>query len=332
MARRKAEDPEEAPPEADRAEGAPHPRRTVRLFGHDAAEAAFRDAWASGRLHPAWMISGPRGVGKATLAWRLARGVLAARGAAGEAPLTLDFPPDSVEFRRVASLGEPRLRLLRRGWDEKAKRLKTRISAEDSRALKGLFEQSAADGGWRVAVIDCLDEMNPQAANALLKLIEEPPARALFLLICHAPSRVLPTIRSRCRALPLSPLAQDDLAAAIAQADPSASATPELAALAEGSAGEALRLAVLGGPALYAELAEILSRAPGSDRGRWHGWAEAAAGRDGETRYDATLRLTALLCQRLARAVNLDPDRVVLDIFAALDAAARRASLAAAAA
>ncbi|MEM6745522.1 MAG: DNA polymerase III subunit delta', partial [Pseudomonadota bacterium] len=279
MARRPAALADDPPPEPDRAEGAPHPRETSRLFGHAPAEAAFVQAWDAGRLHPAWLIPGPRGVGKATLAWRLARGVLAARGEAGAAPLRLDLAPDSPEFRRVASLGEPRLRLLRRGWDDKTKRLRTRISAEDARGLKSLFEQSAADGGWRVAVIDCLDEMNPQAANALLKLIEEPPTRALFLLVCHAPSRVLPTIRSRCRALPLSPLSPEDLAAAVAQADPSAQMSPALAALAEGSAGEALRLAASGGPDLYAQLAEILSQAPGSDRSRWHVWADAAAGR-----------------------------------------------------
>ncbi|MEO0679878.1 MAG: DNA polymerase III subunit delta' [Pseudomonadota bacterium] len=368
-------EPDAAPPEPDRAAPAPHPRHAPQVFGHDPAAAAFAEAWDAGRLHPAWLISGPRGIGKATLAWRLARAVLAARGAAGEAPLALDLPPDDPQFSRVASLGEPRLRLLRRGWDDKTKRLRTRIVAEDARALKTLFEQTAADGGWRVAVIDCLDETNPQAANALLKLIEEPPARALFLLIAHAPSRVLPTIRSRCRSLPLSPLAPDALGRALAQADPDLQTTPALAALAEGSAGEALRLAAQGGPALYAELAEIVARAPGSDRARWHAWAQAAAGRDGEARFDATLRLVALLCQRLARAgagrppspaaapeepalasrlaagpaqarlwaeaaqaiparaaqaraVNLDPDRIVLDIFAGLDAAARKAAAA----
>lgn len=369
-------EPDAGPPEADRAEPAPHPRHAPRVFGHEAAEAAFTQAWAAGRLHPAWMITGPRGIGKATLAWRLARGVLAASGPAGQGPLALDLDPASPEFRRVASLGEPRLRVLRRSWDDKTKRLRTRIVAEDARALKTLFEQTAADGGWRVAVIDCLDEMNVQAANALLKLIEEPPPRALFLLIAHAPSRTLPTIRSRCRTLPLAPLSPDALGAAAAQADPEIDVTPALAALAEGSAGEALRLAAQGGPALYAELTEIMARAPGSDRPRWHALAQTAAGRDGEPRLDALQRLIGLMCQRLARAaaagsapapaaspeepalaarlaaapaqariwaeaaqaipdraarartVNLDPDRIVLDMFAGLDAAARRAAAA----
>ncbi len=391
MARRpSAEEPEAPPPEPDRAEPWPHPRHTLRLHGQARAERAFLEARASGRLPHAWLLTGPKGVGKATLAWRIARTMLAEPAEAGggllgggeaAAPDTLEMTPEHPVFRRVASLGEARLRLLRRGWDAKAKRLRTRIVAEDARGLRTLFERSAADGGWRVAVVDSVDEANPQAANALLKLIEEPPPRSLFLLVSHAPSRLLPTIRSRCRRLALDPLGPEALAAAAAEARAAAGAEdapvgPALAALSEGSVGEALRLSTLGGEALYADLVGMMAGAPGMDRSRWHGWAEAAGGRAGEARLEATLRLTALLAQRLARAgasgrapapeaapgeaalaarlspspaaarlwaeaaatlparaaadraVNLDPDRIVLDTFAALDAVARRAAAA----
>ncbi|MAS42731.1 MAG: DNA polymerase III subunit delta' [Rhodobacteraceae bacterium] len=395
MARKPFEGEVETPPEADRVEGAPHPRETPVLFGQEAAEAAFLDAWAGGRLHHAWMLTGPRGVGKATLAWRMARALIAqpapAPGLFGAeveeppAPATLEMEPDAPAFRRLMALSEPRLRLLRRSWDDKTKRLRTRIVAEDARALHGLFANTAADGGWRVAVIDALDDLNPQAANALLKLIEEPPERSIFLLVCHAPSRILPTIRSRCRALALRPLDPPALSAAVAAAQTTEAAkagqgAPEahpaeaaLHALSDGSAGEALRLAAEGGPELYARLVRLAQGAPGMDRAAFHDWASAAAGRDAEARFDATLRLVGLLTSRLARAgagrppdpeaapgeaalaarlspspaaarawaeaaqdiparaararaVNLDPERIILDTFGALDAAARRAA------
>ena len=286
-------EPEAAPPEPDRVEGAPHPRATLRLFGQAAAERAFLDAWGAGRMHHAWMLTGPRGVGKATLAWRMARAMRAAPapgqaggqggGLFGEAPAepgppeSLDMDPQDPVFRRVLALSEGRLRLLRRPWDDKARRLKTQIAAEDARALRELFATTAADGGWRVAVVDCVDEMNAQSANALLKLIEEPPARSMFLLVCHQPSRILPTIRSRCRTLVLRPLGPPDLAAAVTQAmEAEGEDAPDLGASAEalhalsgGSAGEALRLAAEGGPKLYARLVRMASAAPGMSLSDW---------------------------------------------------------------
>ena len=395
MARRPAAAPEAPPPEPDRIEGAPHPRRTARLFGQQAAERAFLDQWRGGRLPHAWLLGGPRGTGKATLAWRIARALIAQPapgglfGGAPEIPDTLDMDPENPVFRRVAALSEGRLKLLRRGWDDRRRRLHTRITAEDARDLRLLFERSAPDGGWRVAIVDCVDDMTVQAANALLKLIEEPPERSMFLLVAHAPARVLPTIRSRCRPLALRPLGEADLLAAVAAAQqapraedraedgeegaPPAPPTPELAALAEGSAGEALRLAALDGPALYAGLVAMAAQAPGMDRAAWAEWMARASGAAGEARLDATLRLTEILLARLARAaasgrapapaaapgeaalmarlaarpdqarawaeaarsiparaararaVNLDPGGIILDTFAALDAAAARA-------
>jgi DNA polymerase-3 subunit delta' len=286
-------------PEPDRLDTAPHPRETAALFGHDRAEAAFLDVWRQGRLHHAWLLRGPRGVGKATLAYRTARAVLAA---GDTAPPSLDVDPAHPVARRIAAGAEPRLYTLRRPWDDKAKRLKTVITAETARAMEGkLFQLSAADGGWRVGIVDSADELQlPQAANALLKLVEEPPPRSLLLLVCANPGRLLPTIRSRCRVLDLAPLAPEPLAQAVAQAG--GTLDPVLAALAEGAPGEALRLAALDGAALFQTLAALLGACPGLPRRRLFALAKTMVGRDAQPRLALAVQLTVLLLQRLARA------------------------------
>jgi DNA polymerase-3 subunit delta' len=297
-------------PEPDRIEGAPHPRETHRLFGHDKAEADFLSAFTTGRMHHGWLITGPRGVGKATLAWRLARFLLATPDADGglfgapEPPTTLDIPEDDPTARRIRALAEPRLFLLRRAWDEDKKRLKTVITVDEVRRMKSFFALSAADGGRRAAIIDDADEMNPNAANALLKLLEEPPAGATFFLISHQPFRLLPTIRSRCRELRLTPLPPDALAAALAQAG--GDAAPEdaqaLAELAGGSVGEAFRLTNLDGLKLYAVLTQLLATLPRIDRPRLLALAELGAARGAEEQFDLILTLLDLFLTRLARA------------------------------
>ncbi len=287
----------------DRVPGAPHPVETARLIGQGAAEAGFLSAWASGRLPHGWLLRGPRGVGKATLAYRIARALLAAPD--GPPPATLDVDPGHPVARRMLAGSEPRLAVLRRAWDPKAKRWGRAIAAETARALRDrLFRLTAADGGWRVAIVDAADELNPQSANALLKILEEPPPRSLLLLVAHAPGGLLPTIRSRCRTLDLAPLGPADLAAAAAQAGASVptSEAAALAALAGGSPGEALRLLAEDGPALYARLARLAAGAPGLDRRALVGLAEAASGREAEARFALTLSLTATLLRRLARA------------------------------
>ena len=297
-------------PEPDRIEGAPHPRETHRLFGHDKAEADFLSAFTTGRMHHGWLITGPRGVGKATLAWRLARFLLATPDADGglfgapEPPTTLDIPEDDPTARRIRALAEPRLFLLRRAWDEDKKRLKTVITVDEVRRMKSFFALSAADGGRRAAIIDDADEMNPNAANALLKLLEEPPAGATFFLMSHQPFRLLPTIRSRCRELRLTPLQPDALAAALKQAG--GEATPEdaqaLAELAGGSVGEAFRLTNLDGLKLYAVLTQLLATLPRIDRPRLLALAELGAARGAEEQFDLILTLLDLFLTRLARA------------------------------
>jgi len=149
----------EAPPEADRAGEAPHPRHNAYLYGQSAAEEAFLSAYRSGRMHHAWLLSGPRGIGKATLAWRMARFLLS-QGMAEPQDNSLQMDPAHQIFRQVAALSAPGLALARRPWDEKTKRHKTAITVEEIRKLKSSFTMSAAEGRWRVAIIDAADELN----------------------------------------------------------------------------------------------------------------------------------------------------------------------------
>lgn len=301
-------------PEPDRLEGAPHPRETQHLLGQDQAEEEFLQVYNSGRLHHGWLITGPRGVGKATLAWRIARFLLSQPmdaddgGLFGDAPLaptSLDLSPDHPIMRRTMAGSEPRLFLLRRGWNEKVKpaRLQSIISVEEVRKLKSFFALSAAEGGRRVVIVDAADEMNTAAANALLKLLEEPPEGAVILMVSHQPSRLLPTIRSRCRELRCRPLAPEALNAALAQTDAEVPDHADaLADLAAGSVGTALRLTQSGGLETYAEIVTLMSDLPRLNRPRAIALADSASGKAAAERFELLLQLMDLFLSRLARA------------------------------
>ncbi len=295
-------------PQPDQTPGAPHPREAAQLFGHDAAEAAFLDAFKAGRLHHGWLIAGPQGVGKATLAWRIARFLLAQpRGDPGmfaaAPPTSLDVPAADPAHALVAAGAHPGLLVIRRGYDLKRKRLRQVITVEETRRLHRFFGTHATEGGWRVVIVDAADEMNVNAANALLKALEEPPARALLLLVAHRPSALLPTIRSRCRMLPLAPLHPADMAGALAQAgfDPGEDAAA-VAALSGGSVGAAVRLMAEDGVKLYAEVNAVLGAAPRIDRARLLRLARDNAGRDGDGRFELLVRLIEMWLARLARS------------------------------
>lgn len=197
-------------PEADRSPGCAHPRETYKLIGHSVAEARFLRAQTANRLHHAWLITGPVGVGKATLAYRLIRHMLG-----GQSLLKggLDIPADDPVSQRIEAMGHGNLFVLRRPYDEKAKRLKTEIPIASVRAMNTFFENTPAEDGLpRIAIIDSIDEMNRNAENALLKTLEEPPKDALIILISNSPGRLLPTIRSRCMALDLRPVPEAEIA------------------------------------------------------------------------------------------------------------------------
>ncbi|MFC0280769.1 DNA polymerase III subunit delta' [Falsigemmobacter intermedius] len=296
-------------PEPDRTDGAPHPRDVHILRGQPRAEAAFLEAFNSGRLHHGWLLTGPKGVGKATLAWRIARFLLSQPGpeAAGgffapEPPRDLSTPPESPVSRRLSALSEPRLFLLRRAPNDKGDALSRDITVGEVRKLKSFFALSSADGGRRVAIVDAADDMNPAAANALLKLLEEPPEGAVILLISHQPAKLLPTIRSRCRVLSLAPLGPEDVGTILQENGIEAEDPIALAELSGGSAGAALRIAALDGEGLYARLIRLFSTLPDLARSNALAIAEATAGRGKEGQFDLTLELIDLFLARLARA------------------------------
>jgi DNA polymerase III subunit delta' len=301
-------------PEPDRVEGHPHPRETAALYGQEAAERGFLDAWAGGRLHHAWLLRGPAGVGKATLAYRIARALIARPAedslfGASPVPTTLDAPEDDRIRARILAQSEPRLFVLRRTPDpeasgERKNRLRTVIAVDDVRRLRQFLGLTAADGGWRVVIIDPADEMRGPSANALLKFLEEPPKRTAFLLISHSPAGLLPTIRSRCRTLDLRPLGPRGLARALAGTGAEVAPGNEtaMAELSGGSAGQALRLVAGDGPALYARIVAMLRGGRGVDREAMTDLAERCAGRTNAEIYRLTLQLTQTLVARLARA------------------------------
>jgi len=300
---------DDALPEPDRLEGAPHPRETAQLFGHPTAEAAFLSAFASGRLPHGWLLTGPQGIGKASFAWRAARFLLATPADQGDGlfgappiPDTLDIAPDHPVATRLRALSEPGLCLIRRGAKSDGKSLSDVIRAEEVRRLKSFFQLSAGGDGRRVVIVDCADEMNPTAANSLLKELEEPPRDAVLFLISHRPSGLLPTIRSRCRVLRFNPLGADALQAALEQAGQivpdNASGLTELAG---GSVGAAVRLLSHDGLGVYADLLALLRSVPRMDRPLALRLADATAGKDGAARFDLTLSLLDTALARLAR-------------------------------
>ncbi len=297
-------------PQPDQVTGAPHPRETVQLFGHAAAEDAFLDAYRAGKLHHGWMITGPLGLGKATLAWKIARFLLATPDDDGgmfapPPPESLDIPETHPVLPRLLALSEPRLFLLRRAWDDEKNKLKTTIGVDEVRKMKNYFSLSAADGGRRVAIIDAVDEMTIAAANALLKLLEEPPPNVVLLLVSHQPSRLLPTIRSRCRELRLSPLPPEAMAQALAQSGDTPDNLIPLAQLSGGSVGEAIRITNLDGLKLYSGIISLFASLPRLDRTRALALAELGAGRGAEEKFDLILMLIDLFLARLARAGTL---------------------------
>lgn len=308
-------------PEADRLESFPHPRETSQVFGHRGAEDVLAAGLSSDRMHHAWLICGAEGVGKATLAYRFARAALHAKADADgdgfgfldedvtQPSATLDVPEGSIADRQVLALSHPGLLVIRRGYDVKAKRFSSSISVDDVRRLKSFLQLSAAGDGRRVVIVDSADELNMNAANALLKSLEEPPPRTIFLLLTAAPGRLLATIRSRCRRMVLQPLAEDDVRHAIDAAfkamDRNVPHDVDWAALtrmANGSVRRALALIDGGGLALNAKIDAMLVRLPRLDGKALHALADELQGTAAEAKYELYCSLLETSLARLIRA------------------------------
>lgn len=347
--------------ESDRFEGAPHPRHRTVLIGHGSEERGLLDAYRADRLPHAIILGGQAGIGKATLAWRLARFVLEnpypAAPAVAEAT-SLAVAHGSRIAGQVAAMAHPDVGLLRRELNDKTKRFYTEIRADDVRRAIGLFQRAAGAGGYRVCIVDSAEDLNRSSANALLKLIEEPPPKSLFLLVAHRPGLVLPTIRSRARLVRLASLSARQVEDVIATLPPpwTEVPAPERAAAAgraQGSVHDALRALDRGGDS-DALVERMLGHLPQLDWREVHTLADQVCGRDSEPAFDATMAAVydwlarqvrdgaSARAARLApyaevwekvaararetEALNLDKRPLILSIFSDLAAAVRLSS------
>jgi DNA polymerase III subunit delta' len=273
------------PQPGEEAAEAPHPRSTSVLFGHAAAEAALLAAYRGTRVPHAFLLVGPRGIGKATLAYRMARFVLAHPNPAAaevQAATSLAVEKAHPVARRIAVQAQGDLLVLERTLNEKGV-MRQQIAVDDVRRTVSFFGSTAGEGGWRVAIVDAVDELNRSSANALLKVLEEPPPRALLLLASHSAARVPATLRSRCRTIALRPLAEADVAAAVAAAAERATGDPQIvaaAAAAEGSVARALAFLDGDALALRQRALDLLGRLPALDAAALHALGDALAGTD----------------------------------------------------
>jgi DNA polymerase-3 subunit delta' len=285
-------------------EEAPHPRATDVLFGQNAAEAALLSAYRSGRVPHAILLVGPKGIGKATLAYRMARFVLAHHDpAAAEvaSATSLAVDPAHAVAHHVAARAQRDLLILERTLNDKGV-MRQQIAVDDVRRTVSFFGSTAGEGGWRIAIVDAVDELNNSGANALLKVLEEPPQRALLLLVSHSLARVPATLRSRCRIVPLRPIGHAEVAAALAAATDMPVADPQLVAAAAAAEGSVARgLALLDGEmlALRSRALAALDGLPALDIKALHSLGESIAGTELEPLTAFVDTVNAWLSRRL---------------------------------
>jgi len=287
--------------ETDRLEGQPHPRENFALVGQGAALSRASRAIRAGRVPSAWLITGPPGIGKATTAYRIARYLLR-YGATADGAEDLSVASNDPVSLQVAAGAHPGLLVLKRGLNPDTGKLMTVLSVAEIRKLAGFFGMTSGAGGWRVAIVDTADDMNDQAANALLKALEEPPSRAMLMLLANAPGRLLPTIRSRCQRLDLRPLGEAELEAELSKRLPDLDAgeRASLAKLSGGSIGAALSLASEDGLALATEAEQLIGRATSPDLSATLALAEKLA-----RMTDGVERFGGFLTQALAERIRV---------------------------
>jgi DNA polymerase III subunit delta' len=331
------------------------PRETTASFGHAEAEQALLASYQSGRVPHAWLMGGSPGIGKATLAYRFARFVLAypdPSAAEVQKARSLAIDPDHPVARRIAAQAQGDLLVLERVVNEQTGKLYTVIRVEDVRRSVSFFGSTAGEGGWRVAIVDAVDDLQREGANALLKVLEEPPERALLLLVSNAPGRVLPTIRSRCRHLLLRPLDAADVARAAAAAagrDTDDAEIRTAARAADGSVARALALLDEDAQALRQRVLDLIAQLPEPDPRALHALGDALGGSEpqtlaafmdmvnvwlsaqlDDTRQVRRLARTAELWEKVNRAArevetyNLERKPLVFAVFGLLAEAARR--------
>ncbi|ORE92774.1 DNA polymerase III subunit delta' [Aurantimonas sp. 22II-16-19i] len=315
----------------DALDGVPQPFVTPHLFGHDEIFAEMDEARRSGRMHHAWLLQGPAGIGKATAAFCFAR-LLSGAAASDPAGATIRFDPADPVFRQIAIGSMPGLIHLTRPPVERGTGYRTQITVEEVRRLGRFFHATASGEGWRIAIVDPADDLNRNAANALLKLLEEPPARSVFLLVNHTPGRLLPTIRSRCRVArfePLSGEAVGDALAAFGAGLDAEDAAPIVRA-AEGSVRQALMLAANGGVEI-GQAVERLFAAGEADINALQALVDQLTMKGREASYDLFLaRLLAFVAEESERRL-MAGDLAAANAYAELwQAESRRLSEAAA--
>ncbi len=299
---------------SDQIEGYPHPKVTKNLFGHQSAEQEFINCYKSGKLHHGWLITGSKGIGKATFAWKVAKFLLTQSindqeengllGIYGNKNSDIDENPNRSITARILAESEPRLAVIRKSYDEKRKTFRSSIRVDEVRQLKSFFSLSVADGGCRVAIIDCADDLNVNAANALLKTLEEPPKNTVFLIISHNAQSLLPTIKSRCRELRLNSLADSDLFCALNQINLT---IPEndseiYSILGSGSVGNSISLFQHDGAALYRTLLLFLNQVPNIDGYELQKLIGSVSGNKNKSRLELLVRLLNIMVARISKA------------------------------
>ena len=287
------------------------------IWGQERAVEQFLGAWKSGAMHHAWLLAGPRGVGKASFALAAAERLLAEAAGPPVTASGLETPDDHPVGRLVAAGSHPDFRLLERIENKSGTGLARNISVDQVRSLGELFAVTPALSPWRAVVIDSVDDLEASAANALLKMLEEPPANCLFLLVSHVPGRLLPTIRSRCRRLDFQPLGDDAMTSVLEQELPELGAADRarLVPLANGSVGKALAYAALD-LAVLEEQALAILRGGDRDNALRSKLAQALGPKAAAERYIAFLDMAPSLIAREARRLDGSARRRALDAYA----------------